>query len=73
MVAGIQSKYQVLTLERLAEGTSKRWRTDLQFIIIQHRDHSTTRVSSSLVISDNKTYHIYGMFLLHVCCAVTFR
>lgn len=62
MVAGKQSKCQVLTWQRLAEGTSKRWRTNLQFIIKWHRDHSTTRVSSSLIGSDNKTYLPMGFF-----------
>lgn len=62
MVAGKQSKCQVLTLQRLAEGTSKIWRTNLQFLVIWHRDHSTTRVSSSLVRGDNKTYLPMGFF-----------
>lgn len=68
-----QSKCQVLTLKRLVEGTSKRRRTKLQFVIVWHKEHQYHEISSSLVISDNKIYHTYGIFLLHLCCTVTFR
>lgn len=42
-----QSKCRVLTLKRLVEGTSKRWRTKLQFIIVWHKEHSTTRSAAA--------------------------